>query len=360
MANGYDFGNWYVPQFPSMGQWGGYTDGGWQQMDQIPGVFPSAAALYMRGGPQQYPGYTTSWFNPLQEQGFGTQLQAGSEAINAAQANQDIARQYLQRFNQVLGDWTQSSSPEDINAIGGSFDPWNNPALDEAVQRANQALSRDFNQTFMPQSNLDAIAAGQMGSSRHGVAQGIGAQGLADAMSRQTSSMYNQGFESGMNRYVQDRANTLGAWNEANRRIGGAAQMIPGMASMAMGANQAVPGALQALGGIQTGVGGGYQGLMNQYLQQQSDMWNREQMRPYENLNWYSNILNQFQMPTSSTSQTSSQGNPWAGFAGGALMGNWRWNQWAGGGGGGGGNPWLDGALSPTMNPAYNWWQTPF
>jgi hypothetical protein len=80
----------------------------------------------------------------------------------------------------------------------------NMSALEPVVQSAMRRMTENFNENVLPGINQGATAAGQYGSSRQGVAQGIAAKGLANAMSDTSASMYNQAFQQA----EQNRANT--------------------------------------------------------------------------------------------------------------------------------------------------------
>ena len=323
------------PQIPTQGQWTGQT---MQAPTGSPvGVLPQASMLYQTGGPQPYPFFTQSYFTPLQEQGYATTLQGLQHGVGQALQNQALGQSLQQGFNQYLGQAGQQASPGFINTIGGSFDPWRNPALDDAVQRANQALVRDYQQVTRPGITGDAIGAGQMGSSRHGVREALAEDALQRNLANQSAQMYNTGYESGMNRYVQDRSNTLNSWLGANRNALSGWQTAPGIASMAMGANLGASNALQNLGAGQAQVGGYYQGLMNQYMGQQRDLWNQYQNRPFDNLNWYANMVYGAPGGTNSTTQNTAGDTPMLpNLLGGAALGYGLWNQFGGSFGGSG------------------------
>lgn len=123
------------PQIPTNGQ---YTPTQNQTYSGAVGVLPQASYLYQQGGAQPYPFYTQSWFTPLQEQGFQTNLQGLQHGVGQSLQNQGLAHSLMGGFNQFQQG--QTTNPNQINQIGGSFDPYNNPALDSYVQRANQAL----------------------------------------------------------------------------------------------------------------------------------------------------------------------------------------------------------------------------
>ena len=335
------------PTIPTQGQYTGTGYGGANPTSEPIGVYPQASWLYSHGGPQPYPFYTQAWFNPLQEQGYATSLMGAHGGIDQALQNQMLAHSLQGGFNQMLGMSGQQADPGYVNTIGGSFNPWNNPALDDYASRANETLARNFNQSVMPQITGDAVGMGQMGSSRHGIREGLAQQGLADAMQRQTADLYNRGFEQGMGRYVQDRGNTLDAWLGSGRNQLAGWAMSPQMYGMTSSANMGVPGMMSNLGGMQSTIGGYYQGMMNQYLQQQRDLWNQYQERPYRNLDWYAGIIGGQPGAQGAYSREASAETPWLPqlLGGGALLyGLGQENDWWGGGGGGGmgmGSPYL-------------------
>lgn len=70
----------------------------------------------------------------------------------------------------------------------GQYDP-SNTGLMDAITAANSTVTRDFNQSVMPAIQAGAVGAGQGGSTRQGIAQGIASQGLADTMGRNASTL---------------------------------------------------------------------------------------------------------------------------------------------------------------------------
>lgn len=162
--------------------------------------------------------------NPMMNQAFGL---AGS-AVPGNQYTGAAGNLYRQASHQpafgaglsMLGNSLNASNggystglADTINTTGASFDPYNNPALADSISEANDMLGRDFRQNVMPTMDRAAIGSGVggYGGARAGVAQGMREQSLADSMSKQTADMMSAGYESGLNRYVGDRANTVNA-----------------------------------------------------------------------------------------------------------------------------------------------------
>ena len=106
-------------------------------------------------------------------------------------------------------------------------------AYDPMFDSASRRLSENFNRSVLPGINRNASAAGQYGSSRQGIAQGLAAQGLGNSMADMGANMYG-------NAYNQAQGNMLGAANAitgANTQLAGAA-MSAGGAQAAAAANE--------------------------------------------------------------------------------------------------------------------------
>lgn len=71
----------------------------------------------------------------------------------------------------------------------------NTETLDPVVANAQRRLGENFNEQVMPAINQGAIGAGQYGSSRQGIAQGLAAKGLAYAQGDLSANMYNQAYQ---------------------------------------------------------------------------------------------------------------------------------------------------------------------
>lgn len=124
------------------------------------------------------------------------------------------------------GGWN-SGTADAINQTGASFDVWN-PYLQNAITSSNQQIAQDFNQAVMPELNQGLVNSGQgaYGGTRAGVAQGLREQSLADAIGENTTNLTYQGYESGLDRYISDRANTLSATGTAGTTAADAASNL--------------------------------------------------------------------------------------------------------------------------------------
>ena len=92
----------------------------------------------------------------------------------------------------------------------GQFATPNNAMVQNQMDMLGQNLGRQFSQQILPGIQSNAIAAGQLGGGRQGVAQGIASQGFADAFGQGASGImsnaYNQAQQAtglGANLYGQ-------------------------------------------------------------------------------------------------------------------------------------------------------------
>ncbi len=170
---------------------GGSTQTTVQSNDPWSGVAPhleqaygDAADIYNRGPNEYYPGQSYVNANPLEHESNQYRL--------------DFANGGLQnQIGQMQG--AQSSM---LNAA----DLGNNPYVQDLAQRTNQRIGEDFNNNVMPGINSGAIGAGQMGSSRHGIAQGLAAGKAAQAMGDSTSRLYSDAYQAGLNQQAKGMA----------------------------------------------------------------------------------------------------------------------------------------------------------
>ena len=71
---------------------------------------------------------------------------------------------------------------------------------------SNQAITKQYTEGFLPQLTGGAVAAGNIGSSRQGVAEGIGAGKTLDALGRNTAGLTSQAYGQGLQATMQAQA----------------------------------------------------------------------------------------------------------------------------------------------------------
>jgi len=85
-----------------------------------------------------------------------------------------------------------------IDKLMAAGDPANNQYFQGAVQAAIRPITEQFTEQVLPSIRSGAIGAGQMGSSRQGVAEGIASRGYMDTVGDITAQMGNQAYGQGL------------------------------------------------------------------------------------------------------------------------------------------------------------------
>jgi len=273
------------------------------------GLLPNAAQMMNSYVPLPPPSGIAG-FTPLQQTSWQTAQNAAMAGLPASGRAMGLANQYGTGFQDYL---SQS---------GGL-----NPYTMAMIEQGNALLGRNFAQSVLPTIRQGAQGAGQFGSTRHGIAEGIARQGLGDAMQRQTTDILN-------NAWNQGQLNQRNAWN-----------MAPNMARMQMGAQYLPAEALSGLAGVQGQIGGQQQALNQMRLgEQRQDFMNLRQ-EPWDRLSWYGNLVGGLSgIGNTSITPNPNQQNPLLTGLGTGMLGYQLFNQpavsnWLGGlfGGGGGG-----------------------
>lgn len=204
------------------------------------GVYPNARELFYQGGPAVYGGQRVAGLDPGQQYG-------ASSLVGMAMQNPmlGLGQQYF------------------ANSLGGSYlSPQSNPYLSGMYQSAAEDIANQFAQ------QLGGVTTrfGQSGrTGSPGMMNAVtGAYGqLGKSLSNAATNLYGTAYE-----------------NERNRQQG-MAQFLPQM--------------LQAEQGLYAGATQGGQ-LYRDYNQQVLDaarkQYEQQQARPYQNLDWYANIIN--------------------------------------------------------------------
>lgn len=70
----------------------------------------------------------------------------------------------------------------------------NTATLDPVIDNATRRMTQNFNEQVMPGINSQAAVAGQYGSSRQGIAQGLAMKGLSQSVGDMSADMYNNAY----------------------------------------------------------------------------------------------------------------------------------------------------------------------
>lgn len=154
-----------------------------EQTPYLKDLYSQAQTLTNQQAPQYYSGNLVAGMTP--EQQTGRQMATGFAQGGA----QDV-------YNQASGAWGDALTA----------DPTGNPYFQGAVTAATRPVMQQLTEQMLPSIQSEAIGAGQMGSSRQGIAEGIAMRGAMDQIGDITSQMGNQAYMAGLD----SRMNALG------------------------------------------------------------------------------------------------------------------------------------------------------
>ena len=113
-----------------------------------------------------------------------------------------------------------------------------NPYEDQVVSGALGDLREAYGQT-QKSMNASAIGAGAFGGERQGIQNVLGAERFIDSAGDTSARLRQAGFESGANRFMQDRATQLGAAQSQINALGQTSAGLAGFGAQARGIEQA-------------------------------------------------------------------------------------------------------------------------
>ena len=113
-----------------------------------------------------------------------------------------------------------------------------NPYEDQVISGALTDLREAYGQT-QQSMNASAVGAGAFGGSRQGIQNVLGAERFIDSAGDTSARLRQAGFESGANRFMQDRATQLGAAQSQINALGQTSAGLAGFGAQARGIEQA-------------------------------------------------------------------------------------------------------------------------
>lgn len=338
-----------------------------------PGIYSEAQNLYSAGG--WNPAMAGNNSNAQSLLGQQQKQIAGRDGqiYNYNLLSDDLlsGRRFDPSVSTISGAYAQSVNPANARASQGALDPTaalqsqlsgqvTNPYLTDQVNNITAMLTRNTNENVLPGVRGNAMAAGQYGGSRQGIAEGLAASRLNQDIASAALPIYGQAYESAQQRQygvatgINQQAADLATAN-ANRDLT-AAQFNTNVSFQ----NQAAKNAAiqQQLQNRMTGLGVMQQGnaaqdantatALQNYGQQQG-LLGQQNAYNWQNLGNYAGIIQPG--TTIGGTQTSSQPyytNPMSGIMGGALAGKALGGTNLFGGSSGASNIW-----NPTTSSGY-------
>lgn len=168
----------------------------------------AASALGSYGGNlyNQGLGMFTGQNNQLNQLAANQQL-LGGNAINETMFDIDNSGRNLTigagDLANIAGGGTTESGVQGMQQgmahLLGAGNVQNNPYLNAAMEAAIRPVTQQFQESVMPGIKQGAMGAGQMGSSRQGIAEGIASRGYMDTIGDMTAQMGSQAYGQGLN-----------------------------------------------------------------------------------------------------------------------------------------------------------------
>lgn len=236
-------------------------------------MFSTAANQFSQGGPQYYPGQTYPSRDPLQDQ---------AQQLNLNYATNSMPGQIYD---------AQRAQSFALN----SPDAANNPYVQNMMQSNAFNLNRNLQENLLPSVRGGALAAGGVGGSRQGIAEGLAMRGTQDALANANAQTM------------------MGAYGQGLDAQGRALAMAPQSMNLGMMPMN-----------VMSQVGAYNQGIDQTALGADMERWNYNQNLPWNTLNNYNSLLSSTPWGSSSTSTASGGGggsSPIAGALGGGLAG---------------------------------------
>lgn len=241
------------------------------QTPYIKAALQEAQTQYQEPGPFYYPYSTVAPQNAVQ------------------QASQAGALNYASGGAAQVADTAKAAYNYGIKAA----DPLRNPFFAATADAIARPLQQTLTQQYLPQIDAGAVAAGQYGGARQGVAQNLALQTTQQAIGDQLSKFGSNAYNAGLNSLQQSLAQTPTVQN---------AGLVPSQ--------------------IQGSVGDALQQYQQQLLQADIDRYNYYQQLPYQKLQQFAGIVgNPLGTSQVSTAPGQTESGGLTGALGGAALG---------------------------------------
>ena len=210
------------------------------QQEAQKNLINAAESQFASGGPEVFTGDRVAGF---------TQNQL---------AGQQGAVDFSQGGAQSVANQSQDAFTFGLNAA----DPQANPFFASTAQALINPLTQTLQNQILPGIDSGAVQAGQVGSSRQGIAQGNAVQAFSNAAGDALSKFGSNAFGQGLNTFSQTLA------------------QAPTVQNVGLNPSQ-----------IQAGVGDAQQQMQQQLINAQIAQFNQQQNRPVDALNQYASVI---------------------------------------------------------------------
>lgn len=116
----------------------------------------------------------------------------------AQNANQLTAQNMALDYADTINGGVVQPAQNALNFALGAADVNQNPYLGQMAEAAARPLTQNLTENILPAIRSGATGAGQYGSSRQGIAEGIAARGTQQAIGDQVASLYSNAYGQGL------------------------------------------------------------------------------------------------------------------------------------------------------------------
>ncbi len=126
------------------------------------------------------------------------ELYPGDTVVDPNALQQQSQNQLVQSATGGIQDTINQSKAAHNFSLGGVLYPGSNPALQSATEAAIRPITEEYTQSVLPNIRNNAAQAGQVGSSRQGVAEGMASRDFMRQVGDTAAQMQNENYQKGL------------------------------------------------------------------------------------------------------------------------------------------------------------------
>jgi len=280
-----------------------------QQQQLFDLILPTITNSIGPNGVQSYDGSRVAGFTDAQVQGQNSAIDVANNFLPGYISSLTDSNRNLQNtgiggggdaLSQILGAYDSGSAGRNFVNSPDILSPDSNPYLQATADAAIRPVQESLMQKVLPSIRSSAGAAGQPGSSRQGIAEGLAIKGFTDKAGDISSDIFSKGYGQGLNTLARSVGTTTNAASSAGNNLLGAGTRAlfdaPNLANLSFMPSR-----------VLSGVGGQQQQMNQSILSDQVDAFMSRQMLPLMLAQNIGNLA--FGMPAGTTKSTGTGGS---------------------------------------------------
>lgn len=269
-----------------------------------------AAKNISENTPTQFPGGSVSGFDPLQTQAQDLAAATATGSIQPLVDSTIATQQNLQSsaipqgvggLGALVGGINKATPAQDFFLSGQAMDPTSNPYIQRTAEAAIDPLQKTLTQSILPSIRRGATGAGQTGSSRQGIAEGLAIQDFNKQAGDITSRIFSDSYSQGLGATGDALRSTLGLAKDS-------ASTLLDQGTRSLFATPEIGNLALLPSKILSSVGGQKQQQSQAVLSDEAARYMQEQLMPFLVAQDVANLA--FGIPNGSTISTTSSSGP--------------------------------------------------